>query len=224
MNVPGWLLRIILGFLTDRRLEITYQGGRSQQKPMPGGGPAGTTLGLLMFVVLINNTANPGPLTNWGHILTKPIAKRKPVTITHAKMIDDVSLAEALDLESDLVPKDEKSLIRPLTRRERFELTIPPSSNKTLSELTKMLNYAKMHYMKMNPKKTKVLMFNPERRQLDFKPELDIEGNPIDVIDKYRLVGYVLSDDLSWESNTESLTNRAYARMWIIRRVKALGG
>ena len=64
--------------------------------------------------------------------------------------------------------------------------------------------------MKMNPKKTKVLMFNPERRHLDFKPELAVDGNPIDVIDKHRLVGFVLSDDLSWESNTESLTNRAY--------------
>ena len=59
MNVPSWLLCIIVGFLTDRRMELTYQGGKSEQKPMPGGGPAGTTLGLLMFVVLINSTGKP---------------------------------------------------------------------------------------------------------------------------------------------------------------------
>lgn len=101
-------------------------------------------------------------------------------------------------MESDLVPREEKSLVCPLTRRERFELTIPPSSNKTLGELDKMLRYAQTHYMKMDPKKTKVLMFNPERRQLDLKPELAIDGKSIDVTYKHRLVGFILSDDFSW--------------------------
>ena len=123
--------------------------------------------------------------------------KRNPVLMTHAKMIDDASLAEACDLESDLVPKEENSLVRPLTKRERYELTIPSSQNKTLSELTRMIDYAKLHFMKINPKKTKVMLFNPERRHLGFKPELAIDGNQIDVTDKHRLVGFVLSDDLS---------------------------
>ena len=60
MGVPGWLLKIILGFLTDRRMVLSHNGGKSNLKEMPGGGPAGTTLGLIMFVVLINDTANPG--------------------------------------------------------------------------------------------------------------------------------------------------------------------
>ena len=33
-----------------------------------------------------------------------------------------------------------------------------------------------------------------------------------------------LSDNLNWEQNTESIVNRAYAKVWILRRVKALGG
>lgn len=35
---------------------------------------------------------------------------------------------------------------------------------------------------------------------------------------------FILSNKLTWESNTESIVNRVYAKMWIFRRVKALGG
>ena len=51
-------------------------------------------------------------------------------------------------MESALITKEEKLLILPLTRRERYELAVPPS---TLVELDKMGSYADAHYMKMNP-------------------------------------------------------------------------
>ena len=41
-------------------MKMSVDGGTSSPKLMPGGGPAGTTLGLLMFVILVNKTANPG--------------------------------------------------------------------------------------------------------------------------------------------------------------------
>ena len=58
MNVRGWLLNIIMGFLTNRKMILMHNGGTSELLDMPGGGPAGTTLGLFMFVLLINDTAN----------------------------------------------------------------------------------------------------------------------------------------------------------------------
>ena len=70
MKVPGWLLNIIIGFLTNRKMLLTHNGGTSEMKDMLGGGPAGTTLGLFIFVSLINVTANPGqkyPGINFTH-------------------------------------------------------------------------------------------------------------------------------------------------------------
>ena len=62
-----------LHFLTDRRMILTHNQEVSEEKSMPGGGPAGTTLGLIMFVLLINDTANPGQKTKWGKILISPL-------------------------------------------------------------------------------------------------------------------------------------------------------
>ena len=55
MNVPGWLLKIVIGFLSNRRMLVRYKGKVSDIKSLPGGGPQGTLLGLLLFPVLIND-------------------------------------------------------------------------------------------------------------------------------------------------------------------------
>ena len=54
MGVPGWLLKIVIGFLSERDLIVRFKGGCSSRKPLPGGGPQGTRLGLFLFLILIN--------------------------------------------------------------------------------------------------------------------------------------------------------------------------
>ena len=53
MGVPGWLLKIVIAFLTDRKMTVRYKGKQSSVKSLPGGGPQGTLLGLLLFIVLM---------------------------------------------------------------------------------------------------------------------------------------------------------------------------
>ena len=37
LGVPGWLLRIIIGFLENRELQVSYKGETSERKNLPGG-------------------------------------------------------------------------------------------------------------------------------------------------------------------------------------------
>ena len=53
MGVPAWLLSVVLALLTDRRMLVRYKGKESGVKSLPGGGPQGTLLGLLLFIILI---------------------------------------------------------------------------------------------------------------------------------------------------------------------------
>ena len=85
--------------------------------------------------------------------------------MTHGKMIDDASIAESIDMDSVLTTQPEDYWIRPLSWRERFELGVPASLNKTIAELYKMTRYADMHYMRINPKKTKVLNVLPQKER-----------------------------------------------------------
>ena len=59
MGVPGWLLKIIMGFLSDRELILWYKGAKSEKKSLPGGSPQGTRLGMFLFLIMINFAGFP---------------------------------------------------------------------------------------------------------------------------------------------------------------------
>ena len=64
MNVPGWLLQIVIGFLSDREMILRYKNEMSDCKRLPGGGPQGTILGLFLFLILINRAGFKDNLKN----------------------------------------------------------------------------------------------------------------------------------------------------------------
>ena len=66
MNVPGWLLNIVKGFLEERTLIVNFKGADSSSKEMPGGGPQGTILGLFLFLIQINDAGFPKVEKNLG--------------------------------------------------------------------------------------------------------------------------------------------------------------
>ena len=102
MGVPGWLLKIVIAFLSDRMMQVKYKGKVSGVKSLPGGGPQGTLLGLLLFIVLINDVGFKGQENNAGDIITSK-RNMKAANEIHLKYVDDMTLAEAIDLVN-LVP------------------------------------------------------------------------------------------------------------------------
>ena len=76
--------------------------------------------------------------------------------------------------------------------------------------------------MKMNLKKTKLVVFNPCKSR-DFIPEFTLQGQTLEVVDKFKILGLIISSDLSWQANSEYIVGKANKRLWVIRRLKALG-
>ena len=66
------------------------------------------------------------------------------------------------------------------------------------------------------------MLFNPTIN-FDFIPDFMVEGNYIETVEEMRLLGLVVRNDLKWRSNTDEMVNRAYKRMWMIKRLKAHG-
>ena len=61
--------------------------------------------------------------------------------------------------------------------------------------------------MKLNVNKTKLMLFNPCKEK-DFMPEMSLEGSRIDLVENIKLLGVVLSSNLSWDSNTDYIVTR----------------
>ena len=76
--------------------------------------------------------------------------------------------------------------------------------------------------MKINLEKTKIMLFN-QSKKYDFKLDLNIEGVQLEVVNKMKLLGVIITDDLKWDVNTDFITKKAFSRLWLLRRLKQLG-
>ena len=54
MHVPGWILKILVFFLTKRNMTLRYNGVESERHFLPGSAPQGIFLGVLIFLVKYN--------------------------------------------------------------------------------------------------------------------------------------------------------------------------
>ena len=222
LGVPGWLLKIVIGFLEQREMEVQFNGEKSERQRLPGGGPQGTILGMFLFLILINAAGFKDNVTDTGSTICNPaISKRKPLEQIHLKWVDDMTIAESVTLKEKLEVNHD--IIYPPQFHERTGHYLPASKSKCQKLLDELVTYTKEHQMLLNDKKTKAILFN-RSRNFDFLPNLTIGSSaPIELVDEIRLLGVTVSSSLSWHTNTNNMVSKAFSRLWILRRLKPLG-
>ena len=156
-----------------------------------------------------------------GKQITQPLNTRKKMKMTKKKWIDDFTLAASLDLKKCLVLDQEAT--RPVPYRGRTGHILPQEANILQKEIDSIVLLSQERKMLLNPIKTKAMLFNPHRIY-DFVPILTAgDGENIDVVEEQKILGNILRSDMKTISNTEYICKRAYKRMWILRRLKAMG-
>ena len=200
---------------------IRYKGASSSPVPLPGGGPQGTLLGLLLFLVLINDVGFDAQSNDVGDVITSK-KNVKQLNEIHLKYVDDLLIAEAINMKEQLetVPIQDRPL--PDTYHARTGHCFPLEESKVHSQLLKTKKYAKDNEMQLNLKKTKLMLFNPGRIR-DFMPNFSMDGKEIELVEEHKLLGVVLRSDLSWEPHVDYIVGRCYSKLWILRRLKQLG-
>ena len=208
MQVPGWLLLILISYLTERSMYMRHKGATSSRKSLPGSSPQGAFLGILLFIIIFN-----------GALLRPAIPRLHSLNL---KYIDDLSLLAAFNLKICL-RDDPVDRPMPLNFNERTREVLAIESNSLQEDLNNLKLFATNKLLKIKEKKTQVMKFNFTRSH-DFPPELNVEGfnDQLEVINETKLLGVVLSNDLKWEANTDYICTRAYKKMWTLRRMKVL--
>ena len=223
MGVPGWLLRIVMGFLTERELIVRYGGRQSERKWLPGGSPQGTRLGLFLFLILINAAGYDKLEKQLGQHISHKKNKRTIIPNIHMKFVDDLTLAEAINVKDCVLPNPDPNPPRPLSYHDRTLHVLPTDQTPIQGELDRMVQYCTENKMKINEEKTKVVLFNTARKY-DFTPQLIIDGSTyLDVVEEFRLLGINFMSNMSWQSNTDNMCQKGFSRLWMLRRLKKLG-
>ena len=221
IGVPGWLLRLVISFLKDRTMKVKYKGKYSRLFSLPGGGPQGSLLGLFLFLVLIIDAGFQGQVNNAAELITKKKSVRY-LNVIHIKYVDDLAIAEAINMNTQLEAAPLSERPQPDSFRARTGHKLKLEESKVYEQLIEIQKYAKTHKMQLNIPKTKLMMFNPLKSK-DFMPEFEINQDRIELVHETKLLGVIISSDLSWGANTDYITNRCSRKTWMLRRLKKLG-
>ena len=116
-------------------------------------------LGLLLFIVLINEVGFVGQTNNAGEFITSR-RNMKVANEIHLKYVDDLTLAEAINLPKTLVSVPDSERPLPDMFHSRTGHVLPNEKTSVYKQLVKTMEYADQNEMKINFKKTKVMLFN----------------------------------------------------------------
>ena len=70
--------------------------------------------------------------------------------------------------------------------------------------------------MKLNEEKSKVIIFNFSRHY-QFSTRLKMNTEYLEIVKDTKILGLIISDDLSWKKNTENLVKNGNKRLAILR-------
>ena len=142
--------------------------------------------------------------------------------MSYISSVDDLTLAEAINLPNQLVSLPASDRPQPDTYHARTGHVLPVTISKVYNQLQKTNILAKQNDMKINFDKTKIIVFNPCKKT-DFMPKIVIDDHELEVVNETRLLGLTLRSDMKWISNTNNMVSKANKRLWILRRLKNLG-
>ena len=166
MKVPGWLLLILISYLTDRKMILKFRGVLSALHSLPGSSPQGTVLGVILFIIYFNGAA------------LRPSIPRPSWPFFSKKRNDPTAISVKVNLDADIV--DDIGRQKPLNFEERFETKLGDDKN-VLQELIDNLKiFASQRQMIINTRKSSVMKFSKSRTK-DFPIELKLDDQLLKV-------------------------------------------
>ena len=100
---------------------------------------------------------------------------------------------------------------------------MPPHKSILQHQMQDLKVFTKQHHMVLNSKKTKCIPFNSSKSK-DFMPQLQLEdGSFLEVIYQLKLVGLVITSELTWSAHVDYTVKRVNKVLWQLTRFKQLG-
>ena len=195
-GVRPCLIPILISFFQNRRMVVKWHGTMSKERRLYGGGPQGSTMGILEFLSLSNDKS------------------QNVQEDDKYSFIDDLSLLELINLtnigmQSYNVRQHVPSHI---PDHNQFIAAEKLESQKHLDELSK---WTDEHEMKLNPKKCKNIIFNFTNNH-QFVTALKVNNHETETVKEAKLLGTIITEDLKWSRNTEEIVKSANKRLRIL--------
>ena len=141
------------------------------------------------------------------------------------KYVDDISLAQSLNMKNCVVTNPDPSPTLPPTYHDCTGHILHTTQLPLQLQLDRLAELCKTQDMVINTGKSKIMIFNPSPHY-DCTPKLTLPvmgGEYLEVVESFKLLGVIIRTDLKWCDNTDFICQKGYSRLWMLRRLKGLG-
>ena len=175
-------------YFQNRKMTVKWNGHFSTMRDLNGGSPQGASLGILEY--LSQTTGNVDFISPENRY----------------KFIDDLSTLEVINLISVGITSYNFNLH--VASDIAIDQSFVHSSNlQSQKYIDKIQNWTQENKMQLNESKTKVMIFN-FTHNYQFTTRISIENTLLDIEKETKLLGTIISDDLSWSKNTRKLVRK----------------
>ena len=98
---------------------------------------------------------------------------------------------------------------------------LPSDAYQTQSKLNQIAKWSEENLVKLNEQKCSYLIFS--RTKEPFSTRLALNNCKLDQISATKLLGVWITEDLSWQKNTQEICRKAYARLSMLTKLKYVG-
>ena len=201
IGVRPSLIPLLSSYLTDRKIQVKFNGEVSKILTLIGGGPQGTLLGGTEYLVQSNDNADSVPDND------------------RFKYIDDLSILQLVCLAGLLLEYKFESHIPSDIAID--QLYLPPETFQTQKHINSISDWTKQNLMKLNAAKSNYMIFS--RTKDKFTTRLKMNEENLDRISVTKILGVWIQDDLSWARNCKEICRKAFSRLSLITKLRYVG-
>ena len=193
------LIPVLTNYLQQRKMQVKWHGLLSSIRDMPGGGAQGCILGQIQYSSQSNDSGScVSPQDRF-------------------KFVDDMSLLEILNLV--IIGLEQYDFIEHVASDIADDSKFLSNSKcKSQDILNSVSEWTDQNKMKLNEQKCNYMVFNFTKKY-QFSARFHINGTPLQNIQSTKLLGTIVSADLTWWQNTNLIVQNAHKRLLIIRKL-----
>jgi hypothetical protein len=194
MGVDAWLIKLLSSYLKQRKMRVKYKKVMSDLYHMQGGTPQGSLTGVLMFIVYMNELSK---------------AKAGYPNIGLMQFVDD-------------------SYIYKKVKREEIQIEDDGTRTCQIDDLNEVIenfiNTAKLKEMKVNEKKTELLIIKPQRARATYRADVQVgDQTKSESSQDIKMLGCMVNERLSMDAHVKKILKSGRLRIQTLRNLKSKG-
>ena len=201
IGIRSRIVKVLIDFLNERKMTVKMNGEQSSTLGLIGGGPQGSVIGQLLYIIASDDVAEDTPEDE------------------KFKYIDDLSLLEAVKTKDKLIEYDVHRRVPSDVGTSQFFLPTTAFQSQTRNE--NIAEWTRQNNMKLNTQKSNYMVIS--RKKDNFATRLKLDNKTVDRQTEIRHLGVWLCEDLSWEKNISEICKKAYSRVKMLSKLKYVG-